>query len=158
MQDQLPSDIAHRLPTVKIEHADHTMNWQKTIVGCRYNAAQHNTITNTIKQWLMLKIDKTLNSHFSRRAHYSDVIMGAMASQITSLTIVYSTVHSGTDQRKHQSSASLTFVQGIHRWPVNSPHKWPVTRKTFPFDDVTKLWTHIRFDISSSVSCWCLLY
>ena len=68
--------------------------------------------------------------------HYNDVIMGAMASQITSLTIVYLTVHSGTDQRKHQSSASLTFMRGIHRWPVNSPHKWPVTRKIFPFDDV----------------------
>ena len=32
--------------------------------------------------------------------------------------------------------ASLTFVRGIHQWPVNSPHKWPVTRKMFPFDDV----------------------
>ena len=68
--------------------------------------------------------------------HYDDVIMGAMASQITSLTIVYSTVYSGTDQRKHQSSASLAIVGGIHRGPVNSPHKWPVTRKMFPFDDV----------------------
>ena len=43
---------------------------------------------------------------------------------------------SGADQSKHQSSVSLAFVQGIHRWPVNSPHKWPVTRKMFPFDDV----------------------
>ena len=68
--------------------------------------------------------------------HYSDVIMGAMASQITSLTIVYSTVYSGADQRKHQSSAPLAFVRGTHRRPVNSPHKWPVTRKMFPFDDV----------------------
>ena len=62
--------------------------------------------------------------------------MGAMASQITSLTIVYSIVHSGADQRKRQSSASLAFVRVIHRWPVNSPHKWPVTRGMFPFDDV----------------------
>ena len=62
--------------------------------------------------------------------------MGAMASQITSLTIVYSTVYSGRDQRKRQSSASLAFVRGIHRGPMNSPHKWPVTRKMFPFDDV----------------------
>ena len=65
--------------------------------------------------------------------HYDDVVMGAMASQITSLTIVYSTVYSGADQRKHQSSASLAIVQGIHRGPVNS-HKWPVTRKMSPFD------------------------
>ena len=69
-------------------------------------------------------------------SHYSDVIMGAIASQISSLTIVYSTVYSGADQRKHQSSASLTFVWGINRWPVNSPHKWPVTRKMSPSDDV----------------------
>ena len=62
--------------------------------------------------------------------------MGAMASQITSLTIVYSTVYSHADQRKHQSSASLVFVRGIHRSPVNPPHKGPVTRKMFPFDDV----------------------
>ena len=62
--------------------------------------------------------------------------MGAMASQITSLPIVYSTVYSVADQRKHQSSASLALVWGIHRWPLNSPHKWRVTRKMFPFDDV----------------------
>ena len=62
--------------------------------------------------------------------------MGAIASQITSLTIVYSSVDSDTDQRKYQSSASLAFVRGIHRRPVNSPHKWPVTWKMFPFDDV----------------------
>ena len=68
--------------------------------------------------------------------HYNDNIMSAMASKITSLTIVYSTVYLGTDRKKHHSSASLAFVRGIHRWPVNSPHKWPVTRKIFPFDDV----------------------
>ena len=68
--------------------------------------------------------------------HYGDVVMGTVASQSTSLTIVYTTVYSGADQRKHQNSASLAFVRGIHRGPVNSPHKWPVTRKMFPFDDV----------------------
>ena len=68
--------------------------------------------------------------------HYADVIMIEMASQITSLAIVYSIVYSDADQRKHQSSASLAFVRRIHRGPVNSPHKWPVTRKMFPFDDV----------------------
>ena len=50
--------------------------------------------------------------------YYSDVIMGAMVSQITSLTIVYSTVYSDRDQRKHQSYASLAFVRVIHRWPT----------------------------------------
>ena len=62
--------------------------------------------------------------------------MGAIAAQITSLTIVYSTVYLDADQSKHQSSASLAFVREIHRGPVNFPHKWPVTRKMFPFDDV----------------------
>ena len=71
--------------------------------------------------------------------HYSDVIMGAMAFQITSLTIVYSTLYSNPDQRKHESSTSLAFVRGIHRSPVNSPHKWTVTWKMFPFDDVIKI-------------------
>ena len=62
--------------------------------------------------------------------------MTMLASQITSLTVVYSIVYSGVNQRKHQSSASLAFVREIHRGPVNFPHKWPVTRKMFPFDDV----------------------
>ena len=68
--------------------------------------------------------------------HHGDVIMSAMASQIPSITIVCSNFYSGADQRKHQSSASLAFVRGIHRWPMNSPHKGSVTRKMFPFDDV----------------------
>ena len=54
--------------------------------------------------------------------------MGAIASQITSLTIVFLTIYLDTDQRKHQSSTSLAFVRGIHRTPVS--------RKMFPFDDV----------------------
>ena len=76
--------------------------------------------------------------------HYIDVIMTAMASQITRLTIIYSTVYSGANQRKHQSSASLAFVRGIHRWPMNSPQKGPVTRKMFPFDDVSMSTHRIR--------------
>ena len=66
----------------------------------------------------------------------NDVIMSARASQIPSLMIIYSTIYSGADHRKHQSSKSLAFVRGIHRWPVNAPHKRPVTRRLFPFDDV----------------------
>ena len=69
-------------------------------------------------------------------SHHTDVKMSAMGSQITSLPIVYSIVYCGADQRKHQSSASLAFVRGIHRWPVNSPHKRLVTRIMLPFDDV----------------------
>ena len=62
--------------------------------------------------------------------------MTMLASQITSLMVVYSIVYLGVNQRKHQSSASLAFVREIHRGPVNFPHKWPVTRKMFPLDDV----------------------
>ena len=51
-------------------------------------------------------------------SHHSDVIMSAMASPITSVSIVCSAVYSA-NQRKHQSSASLAFVRGIHRWPHN---------------------------------------
>ena len=69
-------------------------------------------------------------------SHYNDVVMGKMASQIISLTIVYSPVYLSADLRKHQSSRLLAFVRGFHRGPVNSPHKGPVTRKMFPFDNV----------------------
>ena len=83
-----------------------------------------------------------------RAIHYSDVIIGAMASPITSFTIAYSTFYSGTDQRKHQSSVSLTSVRGIHRWPLNSRFKGPVTRKMYPFDDVimfrVQIWSKIE--------------
>ena len=68
--------------------------------------------------------------------NYCDVVMTMMVTQVTSLRIIYSTVYSGADKRKHHSSASLAFVRGIHRWPVNSLHIGPVTRKMFPFDDV----------------------
>ena len=84
----------------------------------------------------------------SRGYHYNDVIMGTIASQITRLTIVYSTDYSDADQRKHQSSASLAFVRGIHWGSVNSPHKWPVTRKMFPFDDVIMYWNDPHFKLT----------
>ena len=82
----------------------------------------------------------TYDQYYTRsslvRFHYDDVIMTMLASQITSLPVVCSIVYSDVNQRKHQSSASLAFVREIHRGPVNFPHKWPVTRKMFPFDDV----------------------
>ena len=87
--------------------------------------------------------EESNNGDISRRVvppkfwtHYNDVIMGTIASQITSITIINTTVYSAADQRKYQSSASLVFVRGIHQGPVNSTHKWPGTRKMFPFDDV----------------------
>ena len=82
--------------------------------------------------------NKVVCASMYERTHYIDVMMSAIASQITSLTIIYSAVYSGADQRKHQSSVSLAFEWGIHRWPVNSPHKGPVTRKKFHHANVCK--------------------
>ena len=85
--------------------------------------------------------------------HYCDLIMTTIASQITILTIVYSIVYSDADQIKHQSSASLAFVLGIHRRPLNSPHKRPVTRKMFLFDDVI-----MRHSLHAGSGAGCAMY
>ena len=85
--------------------------------------------------WVIIGLGSGLRADRSLCEHCSDVIMSAMASQISGVSIVCSVVCSGADQRKHQRSASLTFVVGIHRWPVDSPHKGPVTRKMFKFDN-----------------------
>ena len=99
----------------------------------------------------------------TQTSHYNDVIMSSRASQFTGVSIVCSTVCSGADQRKHQSSVSLAFVRGIHRWPVNSPHKGPVTRTMFPFDDVIVIMRPsssliITYSVCTQVqgqrSCW----
>ena len=89
----------------------------------------HVAMPLTINMWAGANVGHT------EAIHYSDVIMSAMVSQIAAVSIVYSTVCSGANKSKYQTSASLTFVRGIHRWPVNSRHKGPVTRKMFPFDD-----------------------
>ena len=102
-------------------------------MGCNYLPLTSIPAPSTT---MLLYSTKQRNTHTVRVSHYNDVIMGAMVPQITSLTIVYSTVYSGADQRKHQSSASLAFVMEIHREPVNFPHNWPVTRKIFAIDDV----------------------
>ena len=99
--------------------------------GPRHNVNSLFVKTSWIVYWLFCWWNKEIGIY-----HYSNVIMGAMASQISSLTIVYSSVYSAAGQRKHQSSASLAFARRFHRWPVNSPHKWPGTRNMFPFDDV----------------------
>ena len=87
-------------------------------------------------------------AHHHCIVHYNDVIMSVMASQITSLTIVYTTVY----QRKHQSSASLAFVRGIHRWPVNSPHKVPTTRKMFPLLMMSS-WSQHSYIVGNATEC-----
>ena len=101
----------------------------RTAIFIVAKASQSNRLRRT---WIM-----SCNAHIVlQQFHYNDVIMGSIVSQITSLTISCTTVYSGAGQRKHQSSASLAFVWGIHRWPVNSPHNGPITRKMLPCDDV----------------------
>ena len=100
--------------------------------------------------------------------HYNDVIKGAIASQITSLTIVHSTVYSGADQRKHQSSASLAFVRGIHRWPAQMASNaetfsiwWRHHEKTSPLTELkpNKIYqpTSVSGDFCRQVgmNCYC---
>ena len=96
--------------------------------------------------WCSVNVGFNIFSSQYTPQHYNDVIMSALASQITNLTIVYSTVYSSAHQRKYQSCTSLAFVRGIHRWPVNSPHKRPGKRKMFLFDDVIMI--HIRRNYS----------
>ena len=73
--------------------------------------------------------------------------MSTMVSQMTGVSIVYLTVCSSADRGKHQSSASLAFVQGI-----NSPHKGPVTRKMFPFDDA--IMVNWCLPLNLRLHCW----
>ena len=96
----------------------------------------YNSLYNTMHLCMVITSTKAPRQNLNLSTYYGDIIMSAMASQITSLSVVYSTVYSGADQRKHQYSMSLAFVRGIHRGPVNSPHKWSVTRKMLLFDDV----------------------
>ena len=123
--------------------------WLSMLSYSRVYSSKYNVSINSCNILAVLKIIIQENSRLCLfiiqvilkirwyiKIHYNNVIMSAMASQITSLTIVYSTVYSGINQRKHGSSASLAFVRGIHRWPVNSLHKGPVTRKMFPCHNV----------------------
>ena len=89
-------------------------------------------------------------------AHYSVAIMSSMASQITSISSVCSAVCSGEHQRKHQSSASLGFVRGMHWCPVDSPHKGPAKQKILPFDDVIMNNTEYKLDFKLTVVACCL--
>ena len=81
----------------------------------------------------------------SRVSHYGDVVMATVASQITSLNIVYSTVYSGADQRKHQSSASLAFVWGIHRYRWIPRTKGQLRGKCFHL--MTSSWRWLFMDM-----------
>ena len=148
--------------------------WMKCKICCKYTNTYHTygqtmetflgnahlkTVVYSVLhfQGLFYLHGLTLIPAWINNFHYDDVIMTMLASQITSLTVVYSIVYSGVNQRKHQSSASLAFVREIHRGPVNFPHKWPVTRKMFPFDDVImiyyKMWDEITYSFPNVNDC-----
>ena len=103
---------------------------------------------------LYMHVWRDLASYQGTSTHYKYVMISAMASQITGVSIVYSTVCSGGDQRKHRSHASLTFVSEI----VNSPHKGSLTPKMFQFDDLITCLRHDTIGLSinqiSQVSAW----
>ena len=94
----------------------------------------------TQTNYISSRKEKANHSHVLLGFYYSGVIMSAMAFQNTGVLVVCSTVSSCADQRKNQSSAhcSTGFVRGIHWWPVDSPHRGPITWKMFPFDDAIR--------------------
>ena len=132
--------LVHRSPVDSLTNASDAERW-----GFLWSAPQQMLSKQSRLRWFETPWRSSWRQWFFTQKYptrsrpnvtYHYVIMGMRASQIISLTIVYSIAYSGEYQRKHQSSASLTFVRGVHRWPVNTPHKWAVTRKMFPFDEV----------------------
>ena len=109
-----------------------------------------NHIILLLQPWKCIALTPTTGS-LKILSHYTDVTMSAMASQITRVSIVCPIIYSGTGQRNHQSSASLPFVRGIHRSPVDPPHKGTGTRKMFSFDNVImENYTYIIFQSSTA--------
>ena len=100
---------------------------------------KNGSLRNKLMQWIGNEAIIYFKNMVHRNLHYIDAIMTAMASQITSLTVVYSIVYSGADQRKHQSSASLAFVRGIHRDRWISRTKGQLRGKCFHL--MTSSWT-----------------
>ena len=126
-----------------------TRKHQSSVIGpFWWKFASERWIPFTNGQWCRKQFHVLISSHNTsisnlavimvHDSHYSDFIIRTMASQITGVLIVYKTFCSGTDQRKHQSSTSLAFIRRIHRWPMNSPHNGPVTRKMSPCDGVIR--------------------
>ena len=128
-------------------------NRKLNTVECRYKAVQYNRISQKALQQLRQNIHRISYSQkllhmspwgvccedfgekwqsYNGTGHHNS----SLGTTLQWRHNVCSAFCSCRNQREHQSSASLAFVRGIHRWPVNSPRKRPVTRKMFPFDDV----------------------
>ena len=126
---------ARRPPTVKTDPTKWSIHF--SILSLYLKPKENGVIRDNPSAYLVCYAE-----FFTILNHYNDVIMGVMASQITSVSIVCS-------KKKNQNSALLAFVRGIHRWPVDSLHKGPVTRKMFPFDHVI-MNTHSQLGSTSS--------
>ena len=118
---------------------------QHMLVYCQLNKSLHNLtqdIATFIHEYDIENVVFKIAAILSRpKMHHGYVIMRAMVSGIAGVWIVCTTVCLGADQKGLQSSESLAFVRGIHRWPVGCPHKGLMTRKMFPFDDVIMCWS-----------------
>ena len=124
-------------------------------------------LCNDVSHWLGASLESALDHRQAKSMaemcsyvqginwyHNNGVTMSAVMSQITGMSTVCSVACSSAHQRKHQRSASLAFVRGNHRWPVDSPHKEPVTLKMFPYSDIIMnitIWK--RFRIHGPL-CW----
>ena len=94
---------------------EHISRFMIRMQCCMQNIYSYSNTQIRVRIYMGLEVAVLMPLIYLHQFHYSDVIMGTMASQTTSLTIVYTTIYSGADQRKHQSSAPLAFVRGIHR-------------------------------------------
>ena len=105
------------------------MTWQQKVTNHIDGLVQDCINSSMLAMELLQSFTKPSNceqtmTYMHYGNHYNDVIMSAIVSQITSLTSLYSTVYSDADQRKHQSSASLAFVRGIHWWIPCTKGQW----------------------------------
>ena len=138
--------ILHRAWPCPVQNLKTIPPWRNQF-GANGNSSGYELIMSTERMSCMVTLIYRSQPILNKISHYNDVKMSKMASQITSLTIVYSTVYSGVDRWKNQRSASLAFARAIRGWPVNSPHKWPVTLEMFPFDAVIVIHRHCRLYI-----------
>ena len=115
-----PSQVSSYVVLHKRSFSHKSHNAPVLLPPTTYHHSEQNCV-NLCSEWCGVGYGTRGQAHCVICEHHNVVIMSAMASQITSLTTVSSSVYSGADQRKHQSSASLAFVRGIHGWPVPPP-------------------------------------
>ena len=138
----------------KLPNRDSMQNsWIFMVFSSNVYILNYNWGSSTLKMCIKMASPWSPFDVWQWKSPIKNHIMGAMASQVTSITIFYLAVYSGADQRIYQSSAWPAFVWEIHRGPVNSPHKWPVRRKMFPFDDVIMLTKASKADLRWFLCC-----